>query len=91
MSKQKQVSDWVCVLMMLVAFACGWLSNPAYADDYMANKNKVIKAEAKRRAETSTGMTYQQHKRQVAQELRSIPYKAYTNPATKQKLEEIKK
>lgn len=91
MSKQKQVSDWVCVLMMLIAFACGWLSNPAYADDYIANKNKVIKAEAKRRAETSTGLTIQQHRRNVVKEFRNEPYKSYTNPVTKQKLEEIKK
>lgn len=91
MSKQKQVSDWVCVLMMLAAFACGWLSNPAYADDYIANKNKAIKAEAKRRAEISTGLTIQQHRRNVAKEFRNEPYKSYTNPTTKQKLEEIKK
>lgn len=91
MAKPTHVSDWVCVLMMLIAFACGWLSNPACADDYMANRSKVIKAEAQRRAETSTGMTYQQHKRQVARELRSTPYKAYTNPVTKSKLEEIEK
>ena len=91
MAKPTHVSDRTCVLMMLLAFACGWLSHPACADDYVQNKNKVIKAEAKRRAETSTGLTMQQHRRNVAREMRHEPYKAYNNPITKRKLEEIKK
>lgn len=91
MAKPKHVSDWICVIMMLIAFACGWLSSPACADDYVQNKNKVIKAEAQRRAETSAGLTIQQHQRNVAKEMRHEPYKAYTNPTTKRKLEEIEK
>lgn len=91
MNKPTHVSDWTCVLMMLAAFACGWFSRPACAEDYVQNKNKVIKAEAQRRAETSTGLTLQQHRRNVAREVRHEPYKAYTNPVTKRKLEEIEK
>ena len=91
MANPTHVSDWTCALMMLLAFACGWLSRPACADDYVQNKNKVIKAEAQRRAETSTGLTLQQHRRNVAREMRDTPYRAFNNPVTKRKLEEIEK
>lgn len=91
MNNPKYVSDWVAMGLMLVAFACGWFSRPACADDYVQNKNKVIKAEAQRRAETSTGLTVHQHMRNVSKEIRHMNIKSYTNKATKHKLEEIEK